>query len=90
LRRLDLPTLESNFGRYGVRLDELARGVDASKVVPDRPTQFISAEDTFERDVPLNGNGADDSQTRRVDLGRIAQGKPDCENCGAEIEDGGI
>jgi DNA polymerase-4 len=53
LRRLDLPTLESRFGRYGVRLYDLARGVDASKVVPDRPTQSISAEDTFERDVPL-------------------------------------
>jgi DNA polymerase-4 len=53
LRRLDLPTLESRFGRFGVRLYELARGVDASKVVPDRPTQSISAEDTFERDVPL-------------------------------------
>jgi len=53
LRRLDLPTLESRFGRYGARLYELARGVDESKVVPDRPTQSISAEDTFERDVPL-------------------------------------
>jgi DNA polymerase IV len=53
LRRLDLPTLESRFGRYGVRLYELARGVDGSKVVPDRATQSISAEDTFERDVPL-------------------------------------
>lgn len=53
LRRLDLPTLESRFGRYGVRLYELARGVDESKVAPDRPTQSISAEDTFERDVPL-------------------------------------
>jgi DNA polymerase IV len=53
LRRLDLPTLENRFGRYGVRLYELARGVDESKVVPDRPTQSISAEDTFERDVPL-------------------------------------
>lgn len=53
LRRLDLPTLESRFGRYGVRLYELARGVDGTKVVPDRPTQSISAEDTFERDVPL-------------------------------------
>ena len=53
LRRLDLPRLESRFGRYGVRLHELARGVDESKVVPDRPTQSISAEDTFERDVPL-------------------------------------
>jgi DNA polymerase IV len=53
LRRLDLPTLESHFGRYGVGLYELARGVDESRVVPDRPTQSISAEDTFERDVPL-------------------------------------
>jgi DNA polymerase IV len=53
LRRLDLPTLERGFGRYGVRLYKLARGVDESKVVPDRPTQSISAEDTFERDVPL-------------------------------------
>src|ERR1700722_5065932 len=53
LRRLELPSLENRFGRYGVRLYELARGVDESKVVPDRPTQSISAEDTFERDVPL-------------------------------------
>jgi DNA polymerase-4 len=53
LRRLDLPTLESRFGRFGVRLYELARGVDESKVVPGRPTQSISVEDTFERDVPL-------------------------------------
>src|SRR6266849_8923165 len=36
-----------------VRLYELARGVDESKVVPDRPTQSISAEDRVERDVPL-------------------------------------
>lgn len=54
LRRLDLSALETRFGRYGVRLYELARGVDESKVVPDRPTQSISAEDTFERDVSLS------------------------------------
>jgi DNA polymerase-4 len=53
LRSLDLSTLESRFGRYGVRLYELARGIDHSAVVPNRPTQSISAEDTFERDVPL-------------------------------------
>ncbi len=53
LRRMDLATLESRLGRYGVRLYELARGVDNSKVVPDRPTQSISAEDTFEQDVLL-------------------------------------
>jgi DNA polymerase IV len=53
LRRLDLGLLEGQFGRYGVRLYELARGVDDSPVVADRPTQSISVEDTFEHDVPL-------------------------------------
>jgi DNA polymerase IV len=53
LRRMDLPTLEGRFGRYGARLYELARGIDTSEVVPDRPTQSISAEDTFEDDVRL-------------------------------------
>jgi DNA polymerase IV len=53
LRCLDLSALETRFGRYGIRLYQLARGVDESNVVPDRPTQSISAEDTFEYDVPL-------------------------------------
>src|SRR5438046_640653 len=51
LRRMDLPTLEGRFGRYGDRLYELARGINHSELVPDRPTQSISAEDTFEQDV---------------------------------------
>jgi DNA polymerase IV len=53
LRGLDISALEDRFGRYGLRLYELARGIDNSEVVPDRPTQSISAEDTFEQDVPL-------------------------------------
>ena len=53
LRKIELATLEGRFGRYGVRLYELARGIDKSEVIPDRPTQSISAEDTFERDVLL-------------------------------------
>ncbi len=53
LRRMDLATLEGRFGRYGVRLYELARGIDESEVIPDRTTQSISAEDTFEQDVLL-------------------------------------
>ena len=55
LRPIDLATLEGRFGRYGVRLYELARGIDTSEVVPDRPTQSISSEDTFEQDVLLAG-----------------------------------
>jgi DNA polymerase-4 len=54
LRRFELPLLDKQFGRYGVRLYELARGIDESPVVPDRLTQSISAEDTFEHDVPLS------------------------------------
>src|SRR5499433_3183151 len=53
LRRMDVATLEGRFGRNGVRLFELARGIDNSEVIPDRPTKSISAEDTFERDVLL-------------------------------------
>ena len=53
LRSLDLPTLEGHFGRYGLRLHELARGLDDSEVVPDRPTKSMSAEDTFQQDVTL-------------------------------------
>ena len=37
LRKLDLSALEDRFG----------------EVIPDRPTQSVSAEDTFEHDVPL-------------------------------------
>jgi DNA polymerase-4 len=54
LRGVAPPALEDRFGRYGLRLYELARGIDNNPVVPDRPTQSISAEDTFERDVPLS------------------------------------
>jgi DNA polymerase-4 len=53
LRTLDLSVLEREFGRYGVRLHGLARGIDDNPVVADRPTQSISVEDTFELDVLL-------------------------------------
>ena len=53
LRKMDLESLDSRFGRYGLRLYELARGIDNSPVVPDRVTQSISSEDTFEHDALL-------------------------------------
>jgi len=53
LRDVGLQTLERQFGRYGRRLSELAHGIDRSEVKPDRPTQSISAEDTFADDRPL-------------------------------------
>src|SRR6202035_4094576 len=53
LRKFNLSALKGHFGRYGVRLYELARGIDKSEVIPNRPTQSVSTEDTFARDVPL-------------------------------------
>lgn len=53
LRQIDATLLEDHFGRHGMRLRELAYGIDHSPVVSDRPTQSISAEDTFERDLLL-------------------------------------
>jgi DNA polymerase-4 len=54
IRDLDLALLQNRFGRYGIRLHELARGMDNNPVEPNRPTQSISAEDTFESDVLLH------------------------------------
>jgi len=34
LRRMELATLEGRFGRYGVRLYELARGIDRQRGSP--------------------------------------------------------
>jgi DNA polymerase-4 len=53
VRGRSLEELLKLFGRYGQRLFELAKGVDESPVIPNRPTQSISAEDTFESDVLL-------------------------------------
>jgi DNA polymerase-4 len=53
LRSLEHSKLEKEFGRYGVRMYELSRGIDENPVVSDRPTQSISVEDTFQEDVLL-------------------------------------
>jgi len=53
LRSLDLSVLEHEFGHYGLRLHELAHGIDDSEVIPDRLTQSISVEGTYDQDVLL-------------------------------------
>lgn len=53
LRTIGQEFLTRMFGSYGNRLFELACGIDPSEVVPNRPTKSVSAEDTFESDIPL-------------------------------------
>jgi DNA polymerase-4 len=53
LYAMEISTLERHFGNYGRRLHELARGIDHNPVVPNRSSKSLSAEDTFEIDIPL-------------------------------------
>ena len=63
IHAMDLMTLEECFGHWGLRLYELARGIDHNPVVPNRIRKQISSEDTFEVDIPL---GACEPHIRRL------------------------
>lgn len=53
IREHSVQSLEHRFGRWGLRLHELAMGIDNHAVVSERPTQQISSEDTFQQDLLL-------------------------------------
>lgn len=53
IHAMERSTLDAHFGRWGRRLYELARGIDHNPVVPNRIRKQISAEDTFQDDLPL-------------------------------------
>jgi len=54
LRAFAREELQQRFGSFGAALYRRARGIDERAVEPDQPVQSISAEDTFERDLPLD------------------------------------
>ncbi|MET0756406.1 MAG: DNA polymerase IV, partial [Pseudoxanthomonas sp.] len=53
LREYPMDELQRHFGSFGASLYRRARGIDERPVEPNQPVQSISAEDTFEHDVPL-------------------------------------
>ncbi|MGL6071294.1 DNA polymerase IV [Craterilacuibacter sp.] len=52
LATLELSVLLREFGRFGQRLHELALGIDARPVNPERVRKSLSVEETFVRDLP--------------------------------------
>ena len=78
--------LEQRFGSFGGSLFRRARGIDERPVEPDQPVQSISAEDTFERDVPLGGHRRGDTAPGRQDLGSDRNDRSRRPHRGAEAE----
>jgi len=53
VQAMESSALEARFGRFGLRLHDLAHGIDMNPVVPNRARKSLSAEDTFPVDIPL-------------------------------------
>jgi hypothetical protein len=74
LRELEPAALEENFGRYGGRLYELARGIDNNQVVSDRPqsrsllriplSTWVKAAHAFSYEAPRRARDGDIKLTR--------------------------
>lgn len=51
LKKLPKEELENQFGKLGIKLYNLARGIDKRKVIPEEEIKSISQEETFSEDL---------------------------------------
>jgi DNA polymerase IV len=55
LQRFSRPELQERFGKFGIELYDLSRGIDHRPVEPDRERKSLSNEETFVRDLKSLG-----------------------------------
>jgi DNA polymerase-4 len=90
LYRLELSDLQNHFGSYGIRLYQLARGIDHNPVVANRVSKSISAEDTFSSRHTSRANRGPDSTACRKGMAGFPRQRPWSKDSRAQAQNEGV